>query len=131
MVQLLMLAGADKDALGNRKWTFFFPCSLQWAYGYRSFMALLAGGAEFTLGGACCYMVPVTAREGHLDTVRAVIKHGADVDAADLTKTLHSAPPCCGVQPDRGDRYTCRSWGQYRSTDFLQLHTSTCCSPAG
>ena len=83
MVQLLLLKGADKDALDNDKCT---PLSLAaWKGHLATALALLAAGADASLrcGEDSSPAMHVAAGEGYVDIVRAVIEHGADVDAAD------------------------------------------------
>ena len=93
IVQLLMLKGADKDAMDSIKGTPLY--SSVWAGHVTSVLALLAGGADVHIR---CGMLkhPVlhrAAREGQVDILKAVIEHGADVNAVDAHQrtALHCA----------------------------------------
>ena len=93
MVELLMLKGADKDAMGDNNWTPLYTAA---RFGNATAaLALLAGGADVGIrcGGLKKSVVDVAAGEGHVDIMRAAIEHGADVNAAttSLTTALHSA----------------------------------------
>ena len=93
MVKLLLLKGADKDALTNDDYT---PLFLAACKGHlAATLALLAAGADASLrcGEFGSPVVIVAAQEGYVDIVRAVIEHGADVDAADTHQrtALHAA----------------------------------------
>eukprot|EP00752_Nemacystus_decipiens_P007696 g6879.t1 len=83
LVQLLLLKGADKDALDNEEMT---PLVLAGYQGHvAAAQALLAAGAD--ANHRCReYKTPVmhvAAQEGHVEILRALIKHGADVAAVD------------------------------------------------
>ena len=82
MMQLLLLRGADKDALDNKAKTPLF-----WAVYNRhpsSALALLAAGADVNLenGEFKIPVIQLAAQYGHVEILRAVIEHRADVDAA-------------------------------------------------
>ncbi len=83
MVQLLMLKGADKDAKDGNGWTPLHTAAL--ANQATSAQALLAGGADVSIRCDTRNMsvVHLAAQKGHVDILRAVIEHGADVEATD------------------------------------------------
>ena len=95
-VQLLLLKGADIDAFDNGEMTPLFVAALFDHLG--AALALLAAGADVCLkcGTYKSPVVQVAAQQGSVDIVRAVIEHGADVNAADTHQqsALHLATRC-------------------------------------
>ena len=93
MVDLLLLKGADKDALDNDECTPLFLAA--WKGHLAAALALLAAGADARLrcGEFEWPVIIMAAQNGHVDIVRAVIEHGAGVDAADTYQrtALHFA----------------------------------------
>ena len=93
IVRLLMLRGADKDALDTWGYTPLYIATNRGQVA--SALALLAGGADFSIrcGESERTVVDVAAEGGHVDILRAAIEHGADEDAADAHQitALHRA----------------------------------------
>ena len=93
MVQLLMLKGADTNAVDDHSWT---PLYAAVQYGHvAAALNLMAGGADVN---ARCYpfrvsVIELAVETGHMGILRAAIEHGADVNAVDSQRctTLHSA----------------------------------------
>jgi len=92
-VQLLVLKGADKDGLNAHKDTPLFAAILNGHV--TAALALVAGGADVSIpcGETGRSVVDIAAQEGHVPILRALIEHGADVNAADteLCTALHIA----------------------------------------
>ena len=93
MVQLLMLKGADKEALNNYECT---PLYLAVLRGHVSAaLALMAAGAdvERRFGESKRSIVHLAAQRSDVDMMGAAIEHGADVDAVDTSQStpLHAA----------------------------------------
>ncbi|CAB1117378.1 unnamed protein product [Ectocarpus sp. CCAP 1310/34] len=93
MVQLLLLKGATTDVIDNQEMTplIVAACCNQVA----AALALLAAGADITLRSTQfkCPATHAAALEGHVEILRAIIEHGADVDAVDAQQrtALHAA----------------------------------------
>ncbi len=93
MVQLLMIKGADKDALDIYGWT---PLYTSAYYGSEAAtLALLAGGADASI--RCGFfkrsVTSAAAEQGHVDTLRAVLTKGEDANYVDTEQhtALHAA----------------------------------------
>eukprot|EP00903_Cladosiphon_okamuranus_P017413 g16037.t1 len=94
MVQLFLAKGSDKNAFGKFNST---PLYLAAGEGHlAAVQALLAAGADASL--PCGQfeefrVLHAAAEKGHIDVLRAVIEHGAVVDAIDFEKetALHTA----------------------------------------
>lgn len=93
MVQLLLRKGADKDALNNKETTPLFLAAIYGNMG--AALALLDAGADanVTCGEDNESAVHRAVGMGRVDILRAMIKHGADVNAGDTSKLtpLHQA----------------------------------------
>lgn len=93
IVRLLLLNGADINALDNQEWT---PLLRAVYHGHATVaLALLAGGADVSLrcGAVKGSAVHMAAEMGRLGILRAMIEHGADVNAGDTNHctALHVA----------------------------------------
>ena len=94
VAQLLMLKGADKDAFDEGNWT---PLSLAVGGGnLATTMVLLTAGADVSI--RCGPLNTILTHEaaykmGNVEILRAVIEHGADVNAVDTHQDtpLHCA----------------------------------------
>eukprot|EP00752_Nemacystus_decipiens_P016350 g14622.t1 len=93
MVQLLLLKGADKDSFDSHGMT---PLYLAAEEGHIApALALLAAGADMSLpcGRMRTLAIHAAAAQGHVEILKAVIEHGADLEALDDEKetALHQA----------------------------------------
>lgn len=90
-------------------------------------LALFAVGAD--VSRRCDqFITPVmhlATPEGNLEVLRAVIEHGADVDATTRSSPFSSV--VCVVQPDGRHRFSRRGRGQHANTGPWWLHTSSSC----
>ena len=84
ILRMLILKGADKEALDNYGWTPLYTT----AYCGRliSALDLLTAGADVNTrcGERNMSVVHIAAERGHVGILRAAIEHGADVKAADI-----------------------------------------------
>eukprot|EP00752_Nemacystus_decipiens_P016787 g15024.t1 len=96
IAELLLLKGADKDALNTVGETplYVAACSRHSAIA----LALLAAGADASLrcGHLKARVIHVAARAGSIEILRAVIERGMDVDVVDTRNrtALHYASRC-------------------------------------
>eukprot|EP00752_Nemacystus_decipiens_P011995 g10634.t1 len=93
MVQLLLLKGADKDAMDNAGRTPIFVAAVH--DHEATAVALMTAGADVNLGYRSYPMsvLHVASMRGNVSFMRAAIEHGANVDATDDTQStpLHHA----------------------------------------
>ncbi len=98
MTQLLMLKGADTNAMDDRKSTPLYTAHAAVAE------ALLASGADVNLryGQLKMSVMHQAAQFGHVDILRAAIEHGADVDARNVeNKPQRFIRPQCSTRAKR------------------------------
>ena len=96
MVKLLMLKGADINVMDQHGRTPLYAAAQSGQVA--AALALMAGGADVNIpcGEWRSPLVLIAAESGHVDILRAVINHGADVCAADTFQNtaLHASADC-------------------------------------